>query len=527
MTELQNIIQIFGAVDDVVVAEPDLLPKVAALLPAYDGGAAGWYEAMNNWYGSLEKARRRASAPAPTDPQPARKSKTAAVRKKAQPVKKQAPPPAPSAGAPEPPPLTDALTDLAEIPADADDSWSARRLLSIAVLSRVLSPTDAIPGDPLGPVGTDDLAQALVPLIQGAQPTGRRGRSSEIARAQALLTRLSDEETYPNLASWPALLQDAQHAGLISPALATKQMAPCVWEVVHTPHSHGPSVAFATHHRFEGVSFNSVTPILDPANWMTYSPPWCGMRSLGSVLDRTFGATGTSTRYLEEVANACGNGGAVYKFTTSLDFLSVDVSENDAQVLEYRRSHDQRADGGDGSVTVDEGSLVVYQVGTAVDVVTTKRVQFRALRRMPGPVAAMVAQFVWALGYSSLAELFVNKITAATAGAKVKTLHPLQGGSLSGGAPPSSGGDLTTVLTATMQDCRKGVRSSLGKMAAGGYGAKDYAADVAKVSNHGRRQSAALASLWANVLFGDQPVSGANASPEPEPAPRPAPGRGR
>jgi hypothetical protein len=275
-------------------------------------------------------------------------------------------------------------------------------------------------------------------------------------------------------------------------------------------------VAFATRHRFEGVSFGAVAAILDPAKWKTYTPPWCDMAGPQGVVDRTFGTSGSPTRYLEEVADDCG--APLYKFTTSLDFLSVDVPESQAQVLEYRRSHDQRADGGDGAVSVDEGSLVVCQVGNAVEVVTTKRVQFRALRGMPGPVAAMVAQFVWALGYSSLAELFVNKIMAATGGATVQTIHPSPGGPLAGAAPAPAPGNLATELSASMHDCRKGVRSSLGKMAAGHYGVEDYSADVVKVSHHSLRHGAALAGLWAKVLLGEKPEDGASAPPRPGPS---------
>ena len=149
---------------------------------------------------------------------------------------------------------------------------------------------------------------------------------------------------------------------------------------------------------------------------------------------------------------------------------------------------------------MDEGSLVVRQDGDAVDVVTTKRVQFRALRGITRLGAAAMAQFVWVLGYASLAELFVNRVMAGAAGAQVEVLHPHPGGLGGKTAPSGSDANFGAVLTGTMQDCRQGVSSSLDKLAAGSYGVGDYAADMVKLSEHGRRQGAALASIWAKVL---------------------------
>ena len=48
MSELSNIIEIFGFIDREVVAEPELTQQVAGLLPAYGQGAAGWDQATSD-----------------------------------------------------------------------------------------------------------------------------------------------------------------------------------------------------------------------------------------------------------------------------------------------------------------------------------------------------------------------------------------------------------------------------------------------------------------------------------------------
>ena len=82
-------------------------------------------------------------------------------------------------------------------------------------------------------------------------------------------------------------------------------MVPCFWEVTHSPTSKGPAVAFATHHRFHGVGLAEVKVILDPSNWMTYTPPWCQMVNRGGALGRKYGTLGTNARFLEVVADDC------------------------------------------------------------------------------------------------------------------------------------------------------------------------------------------------------------------------------
>ena len=49
MSELSDLMTVFGTIDEAVVADPDLTEKVAPLLPAYDHGAAGWYHGMSRW----------------------------------------------------------------------------------------------------------------------------------------------------------------------------------------------------------------------------------------------------------------------------------------------------------------------------------------------------------------------------------------------------------------------------------------------------------------------------------------------
>jgi hypothetical protein len=508
MSELGNIIEVFGAIDEEVVAEPELTPKVAAFLPAYAQGAAGWYQATNAWYAALVAARQAvAPPPAAAGPPPAEAAAGKGEKKPRKKVDKTADAADVIEQPADPRFLAHTLQALADTPSPPDDPWAGRRLLGIALLHRSMAPSGES-SDALAPVTTDDLAKALAPLMPPPVPAASRARAAVAAaaraqdeRSYALLAGLGDEAKYPNLAAWPTLLKDMSSAGLIHAGVATKQMVPALWEVTRSPTSRGPAVAFATHHRFHGVDPAAIGVILDPQNWAKYNPPWCGMtEDAVGAQGRAFGTPGIGQRFLEVVADDCAPAGSpLYKFTTCLDFLKSPLPDKSGTVLEYRLVPHQ----GDGAITVDEGTLVVREVGNAVDVITTKRVQFRALRGMTRLDAAMVAQFVWVLGYASLAERFVNVIMAgASAGAKVQALHPSAGGPVATTPPSTPGASLDAVIMETMQDCRSGFSSSFDKISKGQYGVGEYAADVVKVSGHGRRQTAALAGLWTKVLAG-------------------------
>ena len=62
MGELDDLLAVYGRIDDAVVEDPDLQPKVAAMLPPYRQGARGWYRAYQDWQqaqGNVQLAEHR------------------------------------------------------------------------------------------------------------------------------------------------------------------------------------------------------------------------------------------------------------------------------------------------------------------------------------------------------------------------------------------------------------------------------------------------------------------------------------
>jgi hypothetical protein len=504
MSELTDIIEAFGAVDDAVVANPALTPKVARVLPAYAHGAAGWYRASLNWMGALRAAQD------PAHCLPGHRVDVAAFEGVDLCDEARGIFDAGEAPAVPPPPksLTQTLTQLANTRSPEDNDLAPHRLLAMTALARVIDTE----GDPLAACSPDDLVPALVPLQRraGESISDRNIDPDEQDRAVSLLAHLADERRYPTAGHLRLMVTDAQVAGFLPPT--TPPAVAARWAVTRSPTAPGPAVSFSTHHRLHGVAVGAVQAILDQTSWSTYKPPWCFMQDMGQVTGRTFQMAGPSARYLELVADDCDLASSLYAFQTCLDFHRVDTPDG-AAILGYRRSPDQKKNGGDGAVSVDEGSLVVRQAGSAVDVITTKRVQFAALAGTPPLVAGMLAHFVWVLGYPSMAEFFVHRLMQGNPDAEVETLH--DSGDPSAGGDPDGPSTLTVdaVLKEAMAECRHSARLSVDKLASGHYAVDDLATDVGKVVTHGRRHTKAVASLWTSALFGGETPGQGTGSP--------------
>jgi hypothetical protein len=209
-------------------------------------------------------------------------------------------------------------------------------------------------------------------------------------------------------------------------------------------------------------------------------------------------------RYLEVVALDCVTApppGLLLK--TILNFLRTDLTDGSGSVLEYRLADNQSADGGDGLVTVDEGSLVVRQVGTAVEVVTTKRVQFRVFSRTSPFTAAGLAWFVWLSGYSWLAAYFIERVTGI-APSKLHEIGSHRAAGVLAGCLGDAGHHVqaAAAIEQAFDECWHDVRLSLAKMAAGQYGAATYAGDAAKLSGHLARHGTLMLKFWADLAPG-------------------------
>ncbi len=482
MSELADLMTVFGAVDEAVVNDPTRLPVVAALVPEYEQGALGWFDGIKTWAAQAAQAQRRDAEDSDAD----------------------------FVVLGELPDLPEAMGRLAA--SDITEGLADRRLLAIALLSRVQStPISALTGPTPAPVDDSILADALNPIVDLAASSGT---VSLEARSRALLKAVRSAP------SRSALVRTALAGGLISQSVADQIMAPPTWTVVPTTEAGGPAVAFETRMRVEATPLATIQAILDPTNWTGFTPPWCEMTDLGGPALSGF------MRCLEVIALDCAAlPPPLLLLRTVLNFQRRKLADGSGSVLEYRLSDNQPAYGGDGLVTVDEGSLVVRTIGSAVEVVTTKRVQFRAFSRMLPLEAAGLAWFVWVLGYNSLAQYFIEHV----AGIDPSHIHIV--GShrrgAAGTAPPAGVGhpghpghygwsghhdrwyaqvDKTAdAFEGALGECWRDARASMAALAAGQYGPADYLSDAVRLSSHLVRHGTLMVKFWAGVVPGAAP----------------------
>ena len=453
----------FGFVDHAVVSDRALIPKVAGLLPGYGRGAAGWYEGVSDW---MPDARRRLEEPGDLGEPDVPDSDDG------------------DAGARITADLKTALANFAAMTgADlVEDDLGARRLLAMAALGRVWPSVDQA-HQPLArrlvaaDLGTVDLVRALVPFtIDGDEGTA--------GSLLALFGRQVPGE------SWPDTLARAVDDGLVAPATADQHVTADVWVV--RPAAVGSSIAFHTRQRIVGMALGDFGPLFDPAKWTNYEPPWCAMTK-GTPVDG-------HDLYLESISVSCPPVGP-FRLITPLLFRVDALPDGTGTALQYRLAPDARKLGGDGMVSVDEGSIVVRQWQSAIHLITTKRIQFRAFDDLPPLVDAWIAQFVWTLGYSALAEQFLNRVTQRSriqvtdesgSGAGPSRLRP----------GPSGSEQFVGVWKREVTECADGIESVVGKVRTGSYGAADYVDDLGKFVQHVARYSGDLLDVTARWLSG-------------------------
>ncbi|HLN15772.1 MAG TPA: hypothetical protein VK277_03360 [Acidimicrobiales bacterium] len=511
MSELADLITLFGAIDQAVGSQPSIQPTVAALLPAYDKGAAGWYNGIEAW---LQVAQHGARGGSGQGGLPVRTIQASD--------------------------LAGALGRLANT-----DPFSpyltTRRLLALAVLSR-LAPASGPPPPGLSAFVVDDatLAGALVPVTS---PVNAIGGLTPQQRAGKLLDVLKNDKLYPDVTAWQRMMGVAQQEDLVTRAVANQPMIVCDWTVVPSTEAGGPAVAFETRMRVSGVPLAQIELIVDPKNWLQVLPPWCSMDDptagpagnvSGSATAAAAAATSAGANYgprLEVISWECGDP-AAFELKTVLNFRQdpLPPGEN-GKVLQYRLGDPEL--GGDGFVTVDEGSLLVRDLGNGVtEVITTKRVQFSAFAGAPRPEAAWIAWFVWNMGYASAAELFIDKVAdmdnlplavhvtwpqpaqpATGGGTNVQNVTPGvgSGGAASAPAPGQSGapgqpGSLAdqavAAMEAAIQVYLQDVSSSWAKITSGQYGPADYVSDLGTLSNRLATNSATFFQIGGQLVPG-------------------------
>ena len=471
MSELDDLVAVFGGIDDAVAADPSLRPKVAAMLPPYRQPAHGWYRALQDWQqvdGNPTLAEYRDVGEALNN-------------------------------------LQDG-SQVTSPPPDDHEAWAsrnwlnARRMLASATLSRIPGSVDTGGADP----------RSLV-----------RGLAAD-ATGQQLHSQLRRAGDYPGIRAWPKMMADTRAQSLVDPTYdASTYVPPLPWDSgsfrVVSSQIKGTSVALRTHLHVTKLDLVQAKQCLDPAIWKKYQPPWCDMIPLGAPP----GLPGVE-RYRELIAADCGQNP---KLSTVLDFLYQDVPDGGG-ILQYRIPDGPAVGGTDGFVTIDEGSLEVRPARapyTGIHFVTTKRIQFESLRQMPTMTAAGLGFLVWVLGWDTLAERFIYYL------ARIEGVQPSVVPTAQADADstlqdlPSDGGIMALLELGisgwenSLRKCIGSVRSSVQQAASGNYGLADYLSDLTTVSNEVTTTTTALASMgaqmWRAVANAGGPEDGGGTGP--------------
>jgi hypothetical protein len=443
MTEIQDLLGIYGAIDRAIVHDPSLAEVAAPFLGPYkDGAAAGWYDEFLRWTGHTE-----------VDPEEQHQD------------------------------LDRALASLAET--EPTPRMAARRLLAVAVAARVVDRVGLRGPDVASTIralttpglATDeDAAAALLELALSDQP----GAAAD-----------EDTTSGPGLAHWwSSLLRDAGANGLIPDSLTRQHVAPpCSGRLVEAG-AGGLAAALSTRFCTDQLTLEEAKGFLDPSRWKDCHPFWCDMEKTGV-------SSSGNPIYREVVSLDCANPTQVWTLEVCLEFQLLDLPGGGALVT-YRLC-EGRPEPGD-VVLVDEGSLAVFEQGGQVCVHTTKRIRFD--HAFDGPSLAML---MCALGYGSVAEDLVFSCAAGSGeGAAGSTAFPGRDVADALRDPCDAGLDETlreavTATTRCIEDCATAYRAAYGKVAAGTYTADDLVRDGVAMSMRLLRDAGLVADLGARA----------------------------
>ena len=223
MSELQDLLGLYAAIDHAVVDDPGLAEVVAPYIGAYTSPeAVGWADQLEAAFGPG----------------------TSSV-------------------------VTDALQNLAATPARGRPA--ARRLLALAVLARVRP--DLLE---TGPGVTHSIHDALAV----------DGLAGDLTNAPALVELLLDDTLFTSLAAWDDLLAAALDDGRIPAHLALQADAPpCSGHAVPVPGGADPYPAaqFTTSFTTDQITMQQAMRFLEPSNWPGCSDFWCDMTQVGEA----------------------------------------------------------------------------------------------------------------------------------------------------------------------------------------------------------------------------------------------------
>jgi len=421
MSEIEALLNFYGALDHAVVAGEANAADLAPLLGPYARGAAGWYDKQYvPWLVAAEKRaeqRRRDEAEAETE---AHQGPTLAYTDGPD-YAAEAVPEADDAEAFPPaddvrPSLSPRAQEISEAlsafePLPLEGRMGARRLLAVSAAALALPQHFGLGGTHA------DVANA--PLV--FQHPDLAGDPN--ARAKLLHERLAGTFKEMSVPAWRQVVEPSLADGSLPPSFASQLDAPpCTGRLIMRPGPDGkdpdPCTVLEAEFTTGDLTFEEAKNYLEPANWVRVPGSlWCRMEKVEPSV------TPNSWVYHETVATSCPPASAWWTVSTDLRFWFSHPTVNEARV-EYDFPPGLPTPASD--IEVDEGSLrIIGLPGGGVHVITTKRVRFAGAFDGAG-----LAMFMCATGYTSALEDMVFSV------AKLPNLRPFpiqspQGGNMS------------------------------------------------------------------------------------------------
>jgi hypothetical protein len=261
MSEHEDLIGIYGAIDRSVQSNPELAATVARFLPGYhDGGAIGWFDEFEAW--TLERVE---VSPFPD--------------------------------------FEEAIGNLAERPTSG--RMAARRLLVLAVAARLRNHL-------IGPDSSVSIESALD--VEGVV-------GDSVDAAVSLVPLLRDDDVFASINEWPQLIETGVNRGLLSANLRVQAAAPpCSGKLVEisTPGDPFPAAELVTNFSTTAVTFQQASRFLEPSNWPRCSSFWCVMYRVATT-PRNTGI------YHEIVSLDCAHPNTAWTAEAYLEFALINI----------------------------------------------------------------------------------------------------------------------------------------------------------------------------------------------------------
>lgn len=439
MSEMRDLVAIFGAIDQRLVDSPqETREHVALLLPRYRDPDVQWYDELVRWV--LDHRESDEQEPFPD--------------------------------------LETAVKNLSKV--KPEGRMLARRVLAVAAASRAL-PEVRSPESPIRAFATRALITA------GLTETDKSDELLDfLAEPEAdddfnllLPRRLPTPDEY-----WNTLLARG-HARklLVLPSIIGRR--PCSATITPVDEEDAVMITASVP---TTLGFDAALGFLNPENWVETSAFWCEMKLLEEVAPN-------HRRYLETVSVDCPNKKTTWQLRAHLDFVTTitrDATQKGVSAqADYQLSPDHPQPGDD--VEVDHGTLLVEPIAGGTLVTATKVVRFSGA--FSGTV---LAPSICGLGYADALEDLIER-SAGMPGPEEEGPAPqrrglgpaedkpdeedgagkTQGEPLAGDSLANDIIDRAANMAKTyIDDCAVATAESARKIADGEYGVKELVHDV-------------------------------------------------